>query len=145
MDWHAILRLIHVASFATWFGTVFASLFLLKTLEPKLTDSDNGPGEYPTLLQTYIKLETKVADTGFKTAIVSGLLLAFFFHGWTVPVMIKSGLIILQVALTMGYIIKAIHPLKYPCSRSDYKKWYNLFTISFSMFALVLGVTFFLL
>lgn len=145
MDWHAILRLIHVTSFATWFGTVFASLFLLKTLEPKLTGPNNDPGDYPLLLQTYIKLETKVADAGFKTAIVSGLLLAFFFHGWTIPVLIKTGLIILQVALTMGYIIKAIHPLKYPCSRSDYKKWYNLFTISLTMFALVLGVTFFFL
>lgn len=145
MDWHAILRLIHVASFATWFGTVFASLFLLKTLEPKLTGSNKDSGDYPLLLQTYIKLETKVADAGFKIAIVSGLLLAFFFHGWTIPVLIKTGLIILQVALTMGYIVKAIHPLKYPCSRSDYKKWYNLFTISLTMFALVLGVTFFFL
>ncbi|UZJ40568.1 hypothetical protein OO006_09380 [Prosthecochloris sp. SCSIO W1101] len=145
MDWHAILRFIHVTSFATWFGTVFASLFFLKTLEPKLTGPDNDPGDYPMLLQTYIKLETKVADAGFKTAIVSGLLLAFFFHGWTVGIMIKVGIIVLQVALTMGYIIKAIQPLQYPCSRSDYKKWYNLFTISLTMFALVLSITFFLL
>ena len=145
MDWHAILRFIHVTSFATWFGTVFASLLLLKTLEPKLTGPNNNLGDYPTFLQTYIRLETKVADAGFKTAIISGILLAFFFHGWTTGILIKLGLIILQVVLTMGYIIKAIHPLNYPCPYSDYKKWYNLFTISLSMFALVLGVTFFLL
>ncbi len=145
MDWHTLLRLIHVTSFATWFGTVFASFFLLKTLEPKLTGPEDELGEYPRFLQTYIKLETKVADTGFKATIVTGLLLAFFFHGWTLPLFIKSGLIILQVALTMGYIIKAIQPLKYPCSSSDYKKWYNLFATSFSMFALVLVVTFFFL
>ena len=144
MGWHSLLLFIHVTAFATWFGTVFASLFLLKTLEPKLTGTYDDLGDYPMLLQTYIKLETKVADAGFKTTIVSGLLLALFFHGWTIAVAIKSALIILQVALTMGYIIKAIHPLQYPCSRSDYKKWYNLFTISLLMFALVLGVTFFL-
>ncbi|WP_294347117.1 hypothetical protein [Prosthecochloris sp.] len=145
MDWYAILRFIHVTSFATWFGTVFASLFFLKTLEPKLTGPDSDPGDYPMLLQTYIKLETKVADAGFKTAIASGLLLALFFHGWSIAIAVKVVIIVLQVALTMGYIIKAIQPLHYPCSRSDYKKWYNLFTISLSMFALVLVVTFFLL
>ena len=145
MDWHIILRFIHITSFAAWFGTVFASLFVLKTLEPKLTGSPADTAAYPEFLRTFIKRETKVADAGFKIAIVSGLLLAFFFHGWTIGVLVKSGFIILQVALTMGYIIKAIQPLNYPCTRSAYKKWYNLFTISLSMFALVLGVTFFLL
>ena len=145
MDWLALLRFIHVTSFATWFGTVFASLFVLKTLEPKLAGSTDETADYPKFLQNFIKLETKVADAGFKTAIISGLLLAIFFHGWTIGVLVKSGLIILQVVLTMGYIIKAIQPLTYPCSRSDYKKWYILFTISLSMFALVLGVTFFMM
>ena len=145
MDWHTILRFIHITSFAAWFGTVFTSLFVLKTLEPKLTGSATDTATYPDFLQSFIKRETKVADAGFKIAIVSGLLLAFFFHGWTIGVLVKSGLIILQVVLTMGYIIKAIQPLTYPCTRSEYKKWYNLFTISLSMFALVLGITFFLL
>jgi len=145
MDWHTVLRFIHITSFATWFGTVFASLIVLRALAPHLTGSAGDIADYPDFLQRFIKLETRVADTGFKTALVSGLLLAVFFHGWTVGLFIKTGLIILQVALTMGYIIKAIQPLSYPCSESDYKKWYTLFTISLSMFALVLSVTFFLL
>lgn len=145
MDWHALLRFVHITSFAIWFGSVFASLFVLKVLEPKLTGPSEEVADFPGTLQNFIKLETKVGDTGFKTAVVSGLLLAFFYHGWTVGILVKSILIILQVALTMGYIIKAIHPLSYPCSGSDYRKWYNLFTISLLMFALVLGVTFFLL
>ncbi len=145
MDWHTILRFIHVTSFATWFGTVFASLFLLKALEPKLTVSAEALADYPQLLRTYIKLETNVADAAFKLTVASGLLLAFFFHGWTLGVFLKTGLIILQVALTMGYIVKAIQPLEYPCTLSEYKKWYRLFTISLCMFALVLGATFFLL
>ncbi|MEC9486110.1 MAG: hypothetical protein UMU76_01225 [Prosthecochloris sp.] len=58
---------------------------------------------------------------------------------------VKIGLVALQLALTMGYIIKQIQPLAYPCNPAEYRKWYQLFTISLSMFALVLLVTFFLL
>lgn len=145
MDWYVLLRFIHIVSFAAWFGTVFASLFLLKTLEPKLTDSTGKPEEYAKLLRSYIKHETKVADAAFKITIASGLLLAFLTHTWSIPLFIKIALVILQVVMTMGYIVKAIQPLTYPCSASDYKKWYNLFAISLSMFALVLSVSFFLL
>jgi len=145
MNWHSLLLFIHVTSFAIWFGTVFASLFLLRTLEPRLTAKDGNTAEYTSLLHTYIRLETKVADTGFKTAVVTGLLLAFLFHGWTLWVFVKAGLIVLQVALTMGYIVKAIQPISYPCDAGEYARWYRLFTISLTMFALVLGVSFFLL
>ncbi len=143
---HTILRLIHVTCFAAWFGTVLASLFLLKTLEPKLTGKEEGsPAEYSKLLQNFIRLETKVADTAFKAVILSGLLLAGLYHGWHLAVFIKIGLVVLQVALTLGYIMRSIRPLTYPCTPSEYAKWYRLFSISLSMFALVLLTTFFLL
>lgn len=145
MELHELLRFIHITCFAAWFGTVFASMFFLKTLEPGLTGTEAQVGDKPKLLQRYIKLETKVADVSFIGVVATGIILAQFYHGWTVWALVKSGLIILQVALTMGYIVKAIQPLTYPCTRSEYKKWYNLFTISFSMFGAVLGVTFFLL
>ncbi|ACF46618.1 MAG: hypothetical protein OQK66_01990 [Prosthecochloris sp.] len=145
MDWYTLLKFIHVTSFALWLGTVFASIFLLRTLEPVLTGSEKEIARYPEFLKTYIKLETSVADKGFKTTVISGLLLALFFHGWTLWVFVKIGLIILQVVLTMSYIIKAIQPLSYPCSPGDYANWYKLFSISLTMFALVLLVTFFLL
>jgi hypothetical protein len=146
MDYHSILRFIHIVSFAAWFGSVLSSLFLLKTLEPILSGKKgNNVMEYAALLQKYIKLETKVADVSFIGVILSGLLLAGFYHGWTVWVFVKSGLIVLQVILTLGYIIRAIQPLSYPCSPSEYSRWYRLFAISLSMFALVLLTSFFLL
>ncbi len=145
VTWYTLLKFIHVTSFAIWFGTVFASVFLLKTLEPALTGKEADVARYPEFLKTYIKQETAVADTGFKTAVVSGLLLAFFFHGWTLWVSVKAGLIVLQVALTMRYIIKSIQPLRYPCPRQAYINWYKLFGISLTMFAMVLSVTFFFL
>ncbi|NTW82763.1 MAG: hypothetical protein HGB36_05270 [Chlorobiaceae bacterium] len=146
MDFHSILRLIHIVSFAAWFGSVLASLFILKTLEPELAGKEAKKAkEYASLLQKYIKLETKVADVSFIGVILSGLLLAGFYHGWTVWVFVKSGLIVLQVILTLGYIIRAIQPLSYPCSPAEYSRWYRLFTISLSMFALVLLTSFFLL
>ncbi|ASQ90073.1 hypothetical protein CHL67_03260 [Prosthecochloris sp. GSB1] len=145
MNWHNLLLFVHVTSFAAWFGTVFASLFLLKTLEPRLTANDGNTDEYTSFLHTYIRLETKVADIGFKTAVATGLLLAFLFHGWSFWVFVKAGLVALQVALTIGYIVKAIQPLSYPCDAEEYGRWYRLFTISFTMFVLVLGVSFFLL
>jgi putative membrane protein len=145
MDYQAILRLIHITCFAAWFGTVFASFFLLKTLEPGLTGKPETAAGHAALLQRYIKLETKVADVAFIGVILSGLLIAHFYHGWSIWVFVKSMLIILQAALTMGYIMKAIRPLSYPCTPVQYRRWYRLFTISFSMFALVLLITFFAL
>jgi len=145
MDFHTLLLFIHVTCFAAWFGTVLASLFLLKTLESRLTGSALRAGEDALLLREFIKRETKVADVAFIGVVLSGILLASFFHGWTLWVAVKSGLIVLQVSLTMGYIIRAIQPLSYPCTPEMFRNWYRLFAISLGMFALVLGVTFFLL
>jgi len=142
---HTLLRLLHVVSFAAWFGSVLASLYFLKCIEEKLTGNASNIGEYTSLLQRYIKLETKVADTGFKVVIVTGILLAALYHGWTFWVFVKIALIVLQVALTLGYITRSIQTLSYPCSVNDYKRWYRLFTISLTMFALVLSISFFLL
>jgi putative membrane protein len=134
----------HITGFAAWFGTIFATLFLLKTLEPGLTGEQQQAEEYQILLRRFIKFETKVADVAVITVLLSGLLLAHFWQGWTPWVFAKIGLLILQIALTLGYIIKAIQPLAYPCETSAYSVWYRLFTISFSMFGIVLLLTFFL-
>ena len=145
MDFHTLLRVVHITSFAAWFGTIFASFFLLKTLEPGLTgDEKQKADDYSLLLRRFIKLETKVADVAVISVILSGLLLAHFYVGWTPWVFAKIGLLVLQIALTMGFIIKAIQPITYPCDAARYTAWYKLFTISFSMFAIVLIVTFFL-
>ena len=144
MDFHALLRLVHITGFAAWFGTIFATLFLLKTLEPGLTGEKQQAEEHSLLLRRFIKLETKVADVAVISVLLSGLLLAHFFEGWHPWVFAKIGLMILQIALTMGYIIKAIQPITYPCDALKYRAWYRLFAISFSMFAIVLLVTFFL-
>ncbi|NTV06666.1 MAG: hypothetical protein HGA59_09210 [Chlorobiaceae bacterium] len=145
MDFQTVLRFLHIIFFASWFGTVLASLFLLKALEEKLTGNDSNHAEYASLLQRFIKLETKVADVAVIGVILTGIMLAGFYHGWTIWVFVKSGLIILQVILTIGYIIRSVRSIAYPCSKSEYGNWYRLFSISLTMFALVLIVTFFLL
>jgi uncharacterized membrane protein len=146
MELHTILRFLHIVSFAAWFGSVLASLFFLKVLEPKLTGNDEKQAEeYSSLLRKYIKLETKVADAGVIGVLISGVLLASFYHGWTFWVFVKSGLIVLQIALTLGYIVRAIQPLKYPSTHREYRQWYRLFGISLTMFTLVLLCSFFLL
>jgi putative membrane protein len=134
----------HITGFAAWFGTIFATRFLLKTLEPGLTGQKKQAEEYQMLLRRFIKLETKVADVAVISVLLSGLLLAHFWQGWTPWVFAKIGLLILQIAVTMGYIIRAIQPLTYPCETSAFRVWYRLFTISFSMFGIVLLLTFFL-
>lgn len=145
MDFNAILKLVHVTGFAAWFGTTFASLFLLKTLQPGLTGEEGDPASYKLLLMRFIGLETKVADTAVIAVVVSGLLLTHFYHGWTVWAGAKIALMLLQIALTMGYIVKGIHPITYPCDAARYGAWYRLFGISFTMFGVILLVTFFLL
>jgi len=142
---HTLLRFLHITSFAAWFGSVLASIYFLKTIEDKLTGNASNTTEYTALLQRYIKLETKIADTGFKVTIITGILLATIYYGWTLWVFVKIALIALQVFLTIGYIKRSIHKLKYPCSVADYKRWYRLFSISLTMFALVLLISFFLL
>ena len=144
MDFHALLRLVHITGFAAWFGTIFATLFLLKTLEPGLTGEKQQAEEHSLLLRRFIKLETKVADVAVISVLLSGLLLAHFYEGWHPWVFAKIGLMILQIALTMGYIIKAIQPITYPSDAVKYRAWYKLFAISLSMFAIVLLLTFFL-
>ena len=145
MVFHTILRFVHIVSFAAWFGTILASLFFLKAIESKLTGNDNNTAEYAQLLQRFLKLETKVADVAVIGVILSGILLAAFYHGWTVWVFVKSLLIVLQIALTIGYILRSVRTLTYPCSKQEYNSWYRLFGISLTMFALVLFVSFFLL
>ena len=145
MDFHAILRLVHITGFAAWFGTIFASMFLLKTLEPGMTGDTEKAKEYKGLLMRYIGLETKVADVAVISVLLSGLLLAHFYHGWTAWVVVKIALLLLQVALTMGYIVRKIQPITYPCDTVRFASWYKLFTISLSMFGVTLAVTFFLL
>lgn len=146
MDTFTLLRFAHVAGFAAWFGTVLASVAVLKTLEAKLTDTNDpaGAAEYQALLQRFIKLETKIADIGFPVTVVSGLLLAWLHHGWDAWVFTKIGLVALQVALTMTYIFRRIHGITYPATPALFQRWYRLFGISLSMFALTLLVTFFL-
>ncbi|NTV01797.1 MAG: hypothetical protein HGB04_03295 [Chlorobiaceae bacterium] len=143
MDLHAILRLVHITGFAAWSGTIFASMFLLKTLEPGMTGDGDKAKEYKGLLMRYIGLETKVADVAVVSVLVSGLLLAHFYHGWTLWVVVKIVLLLLQVALTLGYIVKKIQPITYPCDTARFSSWYKLFTISLTMFGIVLAVTFF--
>jgi putative membrane protein len=143
MDFHALLRLVHITAFAAWFGTIFASFFLLKTLEPGMTGEEKQARDYRGLLMRFIKLETKVADVAVISVIVSGLFLAHFYQGWTPWVFTKITLLILQIALTMGYIVKVIQRITYPCDALTYRSWYRLFSISFTMFGIVLAVTFF--
>ena len=145
MAFHTILRFVHIVSFAAWFGTILASLFLLKAIESKLTGNDDNTAEYAQLLQRFLKLETKVADVAVIGVILSGILLAVLYHGWTLWVFVKSILIVLQITLTIGYIIRSVRTLTYPCSKREYNSWYRLFGISLTMFALVLFVSFFLL
>ncbi|MBM3162622.1 MAG: hypothetical protein FJZ79_04760 [Chlorobi bacterium] len=145
MNYHAVLLFLHTTCFAAWFGTILASFFLLKTLESRLTGTAPRAAEDALLLREFIKRETKVADVAFIGVVASGILLASFYHGWTWWIGLKSLLIMLQVALTMGYIVRSIQPLGYPCSPEAFRNWYRLFAISLTMFALVLFVTFFLL
>jgi|GEM_PF-382161 len=145
MAFHTILRFLHIIFFASWFGTVMASLFVLKALESKLTGNDVYNTEFAALLQRFLKLETKVADVAVIGVIFSGIMLAAFFHGWTIWVFVKSFLIVLQVTLTIGYIMHSVRTITYPCSKREYANWYRLFGISLTMFALILIVTFFIL
>jgi len=75
MDFHIVLHFPHIIYFAAWFGSVLASIYFLKSIEDHLTGTATNTSEYTILL------ETKVADTGFKGVILSGILLAIFYHG----------------------------------------------------------------
>ena len=76
MAFHTILRSLHIIFFASWFGTILASLFLLKSLESKLTGNDENTPEFAALLQRFLKLETKVADVAVIGVIITGIILS---------------------------------------------------------------------
>ena len=107
MVFHTIVRFLHIIFFASWFGTILASLFFLKAIENKLTGCDGNTAEFAALLQRFVKLETKVADVAVIGVILSGILLAVFYHGWTLWVGAKIVLMVLQIGLTIGYILRS--------------------------------------
>lgn len=146
LDTLPLLRMVHVASFAAWFGTVLASLLLLKALKPKLTgeEGESAAEDAALLLRRYIGLETKVADGALLSLVASGILMAFLHHGWTGWVWAKVALLVIQAALTMGWIIRFIQPIAYPCPERQFSSWNRLFALSLSMFAVVLSVVFLL-
>ncbi len=146
MDFHALLRLVHLTAFAAWFGTIFASIFLLRALEPGMTGGEAAKaGEHKALLMRFIALETRVADVAVVAVLLSGLLLAQFYHGWTLWVGVKIALLFVQIAVTMGYIVRKIQPMVYPCQPAQFASWYRLFAISLAMFGMVLAIAFFAL
>ena len=125
MVFHTIVRFLHIIFFASWFGTILASLFFLKAIENKLTGCDGNTAEFAALLQRFVKLETKVADVAVIGVILSGILLAVFYHGWTLWVGAKIVLMVLQIGLTIGYILRSVRTLTYPCSKLEYNSWYR--------------------
>lgn len=138
-----LLILIHIACFALWMGAVAASLFVVRVLEPRLTVSGKNVEEDAALLKGYIRLETKMVDVVFIALIISGVLLAQFYIGWTTWVFVKIGLLVLQFGATIGYVFKQIVPISYPCPPEIYKRWNNLFKISLTSFAITLTFVFF--
>lgn len=139
---HSVLLLSHVVCFALWFGAVAASMLVIRTLEPRLTNPDRASLD-AELLKTYIRYEVKLVDAAFFGALLTGVALAHFYVGWTLWSVVKLSLYFVQFAATMLYIAKFIKPLAYPCSRRDYKRWYGLFAVSFSLFSITLMWTYF--
>ena len=137
------LTLIHILSFAIWFGLVVASLIVIKVFEPKLTDPNIDAETYAGFLKSYIKGETKFIDIFFPLVIVSGILLAMFFTGWNNWVIIKIILVILQFAATMGFIFGVIRKITYPCDKRMYKNWYYLMGVSITFFSVTLIFVYF--
>ncbi|MBP1464291.1 hypothetical protein EYB53_001085 [Candidatus Chloroploca sp. M-50] len=139
--YHALL-LIHVACFAIWMGAIVASLLVVRTFEPRLTKPDGltSDGE---LLRAYIRHEVKLVDVVFLSLMISGLALAQFYLGWNTWVFLKIGLFIAQFAATMGFVFLRIRPITYPCTPATYRRWYQLFGVSLSFFAVTLLVVYF--
>ncbi|NTV46627.1 MAG: hypothetical protein HGB11_08955, partial [Chlorobiales bacterium] len=132
---HDLLLLIHITCFALWMGAVAASLLVIRVFEPRLTGSGPNVAEDAALLKAYIRKETKMVDVVFIGAIVSGILLAQFYTGWTTWVFVKIGLLVLQFSATIGYVFKSVMHISYPCTPEVYKRWYKLIGISFTSFA----------
>lgn len=123
-------------------GAVAASMFVIRTLEPRLTNPDRASMD-EELLKTYIRHEVKLVDVAFLGVLLTGVLLAQFFAGWTLWTAVKLALYFVQFGATTLYIAKFIRPLKYPCSPNEYKRWQGLFAVSFSLFFVVLVWTYF--
>lgn len=140
-----LLLLIHITCFAIWMGAIVASLLLVRTLQPRLTapNSTANAEQDAALLQSYIRREIKLVDVVFLGVLLSGVVLAQGYTGWTAWVLVKVGLFITQVAATMGYVFWRVRPLTYPCSPHDYRRWYELIALSLSFFALTLLVVYF--
>jgi putative membrane protein len=139
---YSLLVFLHVVCFALWMGAVAASMLVIRTLEPRLTNPDRAPLD-AELLKTYIRYEVKLVDVAFFGVLLTGVALAHFYIGWTLWTTVKLSLYFVQFGATMFYIAKFIRPLSYPCSTNDYKRWYGLFAVSFSLFFVVLVWTYF--
>lgn len=124
-------------------GAVAASLLVIRVFESKLTALNQDVSADAAMLRAYVRLETKMVDVVFIGAIVSGILLAQFYTGWTTWVFIKIGILVLQFAATIGYVAAAIMRVTYPCPPEVYKRWYKLFSISLTSFAIMLTFVFF--
>lgn len=139
---YSLLVFLHVTCFALWMGAVAASLFVIRTLEPRLTNPDFATKD-SELLKAYIRYEVKLVDTAFFGVLFTGIALAQFYIGWTLWTIVKLALYFVQFGATMLYIATFIKPLVYPCSTREYKRWYGLFATSFSLFFVVLLWTYF--
>lgn len=139
---YSFLVFLHVTCFALWMGAVAASMLVIRTLEPRLTNPDHAAQD-SELLKTYIRYEVKLVDVAFFGVLLTGVTLAQFYVGWTLWTTVKLALYFVQFGATMFYIATFIKPLAYPCSPSDYKRWYGLFATSFSLFFVVLLWTYF--
>lgn len=139
---HSLLLLLHVVCFALWFGAVAASALVVRVLQPRLTDDASGARD-AELLRAYIRLEVKLVDVAFFGVLISGVLLAQFFVGWSTWTVVKLSLYFAQFAATMLYIGKYVRPLAYPCSLSEYRRWHGVFVIALVFFSLALGWTYF--
>lgn len=124
-------------------GAVAASLLVVRTLEPRLTGVEGDAAVDAGLLRAYIRREIKLVDVAFAGVLISGIVLAQVYYGWTSWVFLKVGLFIAQFVATMAYIHRFIRPLSYPCSPQQYRRWYGLFAVSLGFFALTLLVVFF--
>lgn len=139
---YSLLLLLHIVCFALWFGAVAASALVIRTLQPRLTDAASGAHD-AELLRTYIRLEVKLVDVAFFGVLISGVLLAQFFVGWSTWTVVKLSLYLVQFAATMLYITKYIRPLAYPCSFAEYRRWYGVFGVALVFFSLTLAWTYF--
>jgi putative membrane protein len=111
-------------------------------LESRLTNPDTGKRD-EELLRSYIKLEMKLVDVSFILVAISGAALAQFYIGWNYWTITKTGLYLTQFLITMAYLVKYIRPIVYPCSQQEYKRWYGIFGLAFSLFTITLVFTFF--